>query len=1069
MKKSGKGRTIGFHQICITMKLTALLLTIALVQAHGAGVAQNVSISGQNLSLKKVFAELKRQTGYAFFYNYTLLKEAHPVSLDVKDEPLTKVLDRCFTDQPIDYYLENKTVVITRRAEPVVNVSSEAGQPAAETVVIKGKVVNDKGEPIPGASVHLKNGRGGTSTGTDGGFTIKVPVGSVLVISSVGYESKTITASKDETLVIQLVVSTKLNEEAVVTGFGESRQKRSLGYSVTQISGDDIRATAQVNPISAMQGMVAGLQIQPGVAGEASTPNIKLRGSNSLDAYENTPLIVVDGMIYDNASVAPHEGTSTDFGNILKDISPDDIESISVLKGGAVVALYGSKAENGVLLIKTKKGRAQKGLGVSVSQDVLWDRAYKATDFQNTYGDGFYLNDWSTTPTGGLAMNTNDYGVSFGPKMTGQTFTDFDGRVRKNLPNPKDVIDLYRIGNSSNTNVALSTGDSISTFRMSWSRLGSNTVLPDNSFDRENFALRGTHKIGRAVNLDGNVTYVHSYNLNPAQQGGNSPLYQMLYDGWRNYDSRYYQHHFIDSVNGGQNNADLTTISQTIFFPMYEDKIYQKENNLRAGIDMTVNILPWLTFDGNANMNLYDVDYEADKRGTNPGFASPNYEKHITDLIQARYRGEFAGSKTFGDYRADLHLGGEVFTSQQDGADYSTNGGGITPDVYRLSNSVGSPNITEDAPNKNELYSLYGQGSVGYKNFLTVNIYGREDWNSTLVYNDGHGKYGYFYGGADAAFVFTDLWKNKPRFWDYGKVRVSYASAGGGTDPYTANTGAYASIGNYTGGASSVNQYQYQPTNGVETLPNQQLVPSRSTKLEAGLEFQFFKHRLGGDVSVYQQDTKDQIINFSTQSYSGVGAALLNGGVVRDRGVEVALNGTPIQTHNFKWDTRVIYYFNRNTVISLPFGVNYIGLYGEDGISAVAVRGGNYGELVASYGFAKYDGGQGNALNGQHVLMMANNGTQAEYVRASNYGTTATTQQPAIGSINPWFLGSWNNTFSYKGFSLGIFLDARFGGLEWSSSYFYGSQTGNIASTMFGLYPCHDKLAVSRLSDGHLA
>jgi iron complex outermembrane receptor protein len=289
MKKSGKGRTIGFHQICITMKLTALLLTIALVQAHGA--------------------ELKRQTGYAFFYNYTLLKEAHPVSLDVKDEPLTKVLDRCFTDQPIDYYLENKTVVITRRAEPVVNVS-EAGQPAAETVVIKGKVVNDKGEPIPGASVHLKNGRGGTSTGTDGGFTIKVPVGSVLVISSVGYESKTITASKDETLVIQLVVSTKLNEEAVVTGFGESRQKRSLGYSVTQISGDDIRATAQVNPISAMQGMVAGLQIQPGVAGEASTPNIKLRGSNSLDAYENTPLIVVDGMIYDNASVAPHEGTS---------------------------------------------------------------------------------------------------------------------------------------------------------------------------------------------------------------------------------------------------------------------------------------------------------------------------------------------------------------------------------------------------------------------------------------------------------------------------------------------------------------------------------------------------------------------------------------------------------------------------------------------------------------------------------------------------------------------------------------------------------------------------------------
>jgi iron complex outermembrane receptor protein len=1035
------------------MKLTALLLTVALVQAHGAGIAQNVSISGEHLTLKKVFAEIKRQTGYAFFYNYTLLKEAHTISLDVKDEPLTSVLDRCFSDQPLDYYLENKTIVITRKAAPPLADAVHQQAASAETVVIKGKVVNDKGEPISGASIRVKDAKLGTSSNGEGGFVLRVPVNSVVMISSIGYETKTITATKDETLVIQLVVSNKQIDEVVVTGFGESRQKRGLGYSVTQISGDDLRATAQVNPISALQGMVAGLQIQPGVAGEASTPNIKLRGSNSLEAYENTPLVVVDGMIFDNASVAANPGTSTDFGNILKDISPDDIESISVLKGGAVTALYGSKAANGVLLIKTKKGRAQKGLGVTVSQDVMFDKAYKTTDFQNVYGAGLFADDWSTTPTGGLAINSSDYGISFGPKMTGQTFQDINGLTRQNLPDKKDLLGLYRTGATSNTNVSLSGGDSASTFRMSWSRLGSNTVLPNNSFDRENFALRGTHRIGRAVNLDGNVTYVHSYNLNPAQQGGNSPMYQFLYDGARNYDAHYWSQHYIDPVNGGYNTQDFTGISQTIFFPLYQDKYFQRENNLRAGIDMTANLLPWLTFDGNANLNLYDLDKESDVRGTAAGFANPYYAKTITDLIQARYRGEFAGTKTFGDYHVDLHLGGEVFTSQQDGAEYNTNNG-VLPDVYRLSNSVNPPTILENKPNKNELYSLYGQGSVGYKNFLTLNIYGREDWNSTLVYNDGHGKFGYFYGGADAAFVFSDLMRDKPSFWDYGKLRLSYASAGGGTDPYTTNTGAYGSAGLYTGGTTSVSQYTYQNT----TLANQNLIPSRSSKVEAGLEFQFFHHRLGGDVSVYNQDTKNQIVNFATPPTSGVANAVLNGGEVRDRGIEVALNGTPVQTRNFSWNSRFIYYFNRNTVVTVPYGVNYVQLYGEDGITSVAVRGGNYGELVASYGYAKYDGGQGNSLNGQHVLAMTANGTQAYYVRSTNYGTTALTQQPQIGSTNPWFLGSWNNTFSYKGFTLGIFLDARFGGLEWSSSYFYGSQDGNIKSTLYGRDAAHGGL-----------
>lgn len=1042
MKKVGKGRAPGFHQICIAMKLTTLLLTAALMQAHGGGMAQNVSLSGQNLSLKTIFSRIKQQTGYAFFYNYSLLKEAHPVDLDVKDMPLTKVLDLCFTGQPLGYAIENKTVVVTERpASP-----ADPSVAALPDVTVRGRVTDDKGNPVVGASVKVKGRNTGTSTDADGVFTLKVPEGSVLIISSIGFSTKDVTATKDETISIQLQASNKEVSEVVVTGFGETRQKRSLGYSVTQVSGDDVRATMQLNPISALQGMVAGLQVQPGVAGQASTPRVLLRGASSLNAYENNPLVVVDGVILDDQSVTQNQGASTDFGNILKDINPDDVETMSVLKGGAVTALYGSRAANGVILIKMKKGKAMKGLGVSFSQELTLQKAYKTTDFQEVYGMGIYSDDWNTGPNGILAINSGDWGASFGPEMTGQVIQDFNGYVRKNYPFHNQLLKLYQNGGVSNTNVALSGGNETSTIRMSYSRLASNTVLPNNKFDRNSFFLRATHKIGSWVNIDGNVAYVHSYNLNPAQQGGASPLYQFLYDGSPNYDARYWASHNFDSAKGGINNADATTIVANTFYPLYQNKYYQTEDNLRSSLEITATFTPWLSFDGNASMNLYNVNHSTDQRGTQAGYNSPNYSGSITDLLQSRYRGEFALQHKFGEFTPSLHIGGEVFNSAQTGNSYSTNGGGVLPDIYRLSNSVNPATITENKPNRSELTSVYFQGAIGWR-YLTLNLYGRNDWNSTLVYNDQHGKYSYFYGGSDLAFVFSDLLKDKPSYLSYGKLRLSYAQAGNGTDPYTTSTGSYTSSSPYTGGGGSASQYQYSSS----TLGNTFLVPEKSSKVEAGLELSFFKDRLGADFTIYNQNTKNQIIAFGVPATSGVSNALVNGGEVRNRGIELTLTGTPIQSRNFVWTTKFNYTLNRNSVISLPFGALYSNLDGEDGIRSVAQAGGAYGAMVASYGFAGYvDADPKSALNGQPVLTQLYGGTQTAYVRATDYGTTPQTKEPVIGNIQPKFLGSLFNTFTYKNFSLNIFLDARFGGMEWSTSYYYGMEDGNIKSSLAG-------------------
>jgi iron complex outermembrane recepter protein len=1058
MKKIGRGRSAGFHQMCITMKLITLLLTVVLMEAHGGGIAQNVSLSGQHLSLKKIFSEIKQQTGYAFFYNYSLLREAHPVSLDVKDAPLVRVLDLCFQGQPLDYSIENRTIVITKKAAaatglaviaPLVANRTDPGLP--ESIVIKGRITNEKGEPVVGATVKVKGEKIGTATDGDGNFSIRVPAHSVLVISSVGYQSKEITVGREETLNIQLKLGDKTIDEVVVTGFGESRAKRGLGYSVTQISGDQIREANAINPIVALQGMVPGLQVQPGVSGPSASPKFLIRGSSSLDPYGNTPLVVLDGVILDNQSVLPNTGGGADFGNILKDINPDDIESLSVLKGGAVTALYGSRAANGVILIKTKRGYKSKGIGVSFAHSDYVDHPYKILDYQNQFGSGVGINDWDTLSNGKLAIDDNTYGLSFGPPIAGQTYLDRSGQTIKNVAN--NPLMLYRNGLTDNTNLALNTAGDHSTFRLSYSNLTSNGISPSNQLKRNSIQLRVTENLNEKISVDAGASYVQSGSWNPALQGGNSPLYSLGYNTARNYDLPYWSTHYTDSLNGGQNNNDELGQAQSIFFPLFENNQYLLEDNFRGSVQTVVHILPWMDFQGNVNANIYNRNITTDQRGTNQHFGNPYYATSSSLLDQFRYNGSLFFRRTFNkDWVATLQTGGEVFTSLIKGSSAHTNGS-ILPDVYRLSNSQQLPTVTENAPNSSQTGSLFYQGSIQYKGMYFLNIYGRNDWNSTLVYNDGHGTYSYFYPGADFSWIFTDAIPNFPKVFNFGKLRFSYDRNGNGTDPYTANTGGYNTSGPYqTAGNVTVNPFGYSSN----TLPNNHLVPEQSSKFETGLEFKMLHNRLGADITFYTQDTKNQIISFGVPIYSGVSSALLNGGVVRNRGLEIMLTGTPVKLKNFTWNSQFNYTLNRNKVLSLPLGANYQSLEGGGGIRTVAISGGDYGLLVGQNAYARYQATDANGnnvaspLNGQHVITADPSGTFPSYVRATDYGTTPNTKNPVVGTTLPKFLGSWQNSFTYKQFSLSIFLDSRFGGLEWSQTIQYATEVGSLKSSLPG-------------------
>lgn len=1030
------GKTMGAARslpvkIALVMHMTAFLILAFNLQIFAKGFAQKITYSAKNANLEKIFSVVQKQTGYLFWYDYHLLKKARNVDITVRNASIEDVMNLCLKDQELTYRIEEKTIVIT--AKPTVMI-------AAPLEIVNGTVRDEKGNPLPGVSVRLKNSPKGTSTQADGSFSLDAPTGAILVFSFIGMESKEI-AVNGGALNITLKAQAGGLSEVVVTGFGD-RDKRGLGYAVGQVSGSDIKRANPINPIAALQGMVPGLQVQSGVGGPQSSTRFLIRGSASLDPYGNQPLIVVDDIIMDQDVVTPNKATDQDFGNILKDINPDDIESISVLKGGAVTALYGSRASNGVILIKTKKGFSQKGLGVSFSSDILFNKPYKTVDMQNQFGSGLGLEDYTTDADGNKHLNPNTYFYNFGPEMLGQTVIDVTGKTIQHNPRPHNILDAFRTGMTRNYNVGLSGASEKGTYRLSYSNMYSEGITLNNNLKRNSITFRATNKLANVLLVDANATYVNSDVLNPANVGENGTMRNFVYGGSRNYDTKYWMSHYIDEVNGGVNGNDPTDMTY-IFYSMLQNRNTQNENNFRGSIDLKATLTKSLEWQGNASVNYMGVNWENKRRGQGVGFANPYYNTSTSGTRVERYRSNL---NYITDITHDINLilqGGGVIERSTRKYMYAEMNGFVLPDIYRLSNSKERPIAREDAPNRSQTSSVYGQASFAYRNYLTLNLYGRNDWNSTLVYNDGHGDYSYFYPGADIAWVFTDAFK-MPKSFDYGKLRLSYASVGGGTNTYTANTGAYEAK---TNNNSTVTNYSY----ASNTLPNQSLSPTRTSKIETGLELKMFKNRFGADITFYSQNSKSQIISFSAPIESGVSATLINGGKVRNQGWEIRLNATPVKSNDFSWDTYFNYTRNRNKVISLPYNLDYVSLGSGDGYEVVAKKGGDYGTVRARYGYAYYnstDNAHADA-NGQKVLALTSAYGSSYYIRAQNYAQ-GISQQPEIGRITPDFMGNWRNNFNYKSFQLGFAMDAKFGGMVYSTTHDLGSWLGSIESTLPG-------------------
>lgn len=1034
---------------------------------------KKISLSIDKQGIKSILTQIEKKAEVKFAYlSQTIPFENKRISLKVDNEKLGDLLLQIL--KPFDLSFEvSGTQIILHRVP--ANGPAATNTPDARFKKISGIVHSSKdGAAVEGASVMVKNSGKGVSTNAEGRFSIDAVEGDVLVISAVGYLPVEVTVGASTVYTVQLQPGSKDLGEVVVTALGISKQKRQLGFSITEVKGSELAQTNEVNPINALQGRVAGVQIDQGAGGLFGSTKILIRGNSTLGS-NNQPIFIIDGVIMDNdASVAG----APDFGNDLKNLNMDDFESVSVLKGSAAAALYGTQAINGAVLITTKKGAARKGIGVSLNQTLNLQDPYKGPQFQNQYGGGsvgafftdtrdpnylptqnFITQVFPTNPITGLPYI--DAGINrelenWGPRMLGQKVTNYDGTPTTYSPQPNNFLQSFQKGKGTNTNVALEGGTEKSTFRFSYNHNQATGITFTNKFTKDAFDFRGTHTFNKFISADLTAAYSNFNGQNPPVFG-NAFMWLLP----RNYNTDYWKQpaHYT-SIFGGvpdptnPNEPNKVPLASQ-WFNLFNNVNSQDQQLVRGRLALTMNLTSWakLVLDGSLN-NIYTKN-ENKQLGTGINYMGGSYylgfQNKTTHFLSAMLMVNKGLNK-------DLDLNGYVGVSQQRRQttyeNSTTNGGLLYPGNYFLGNSA-SPVTTNAGISDNfKLNSALASADLAYRNRLFLQATYRADWNSALTYSNGTGNNVYQYPSLSLSWIFTESLRH-PDWLSYGKLRGNLAFLGGGTDPFRINPGfGFNQFSYANGGTAPMSTFTTDPTTGAISVLQKNLKPQNKFSRELGLEMRFLKSRLGMDVSLYQDNTKNQLLPIGVPLESGVNSLFINAGNIQNRGIELAIDATPVKTGRFMWTTMFTFSKNQNKIISLTPGITEFQLTGagigpgNNDVSSWAVVGGAYGQLRSQTHSAAYQAKDGNGNNisspnnGLPILAWRSDARAAFPARSNTWQT--------VGDINAKWRGGFNNTFTYKSFTLNVLIDAKIGGDFAALTYRYGTHTGVLPNTVAG-------------------
>ena len=939
-------------------------------------------------------------------------------------------------------------------------------QTAQQQETCTGIVKDATGETVIGASVIVKGTTNGTITGIDGDFTLQnVKKGDIIQISFVGYQTMEVPFN-GQPINVTLKDDTQTLDEVVVTALGMKRATKALGYAVTEMKGEDLNSNV-VNPVSALQGKVAGVDISSGDGGLFGSSKILIRGASTL-GNNNQPIYVVDGVILDNSvkvGDADWSTSDTDWGNELKNLNPDDFESVSVLKGAAATALYGSRGLNGAVVITTKSGKGKKGLGINFSQTFGIDHVYGGPSFQNVRGDGF-MSGYSNYKSSGNMQDTNSFylnadgkesvawggGYSWGPKFDGRPIEFYDYTTVPYSPYENNFTDAYDNGFNTNTNVSVQGSNDTSSFYTSLSYKYADGNTPNNSFERISFLAKASHKISKDVELEAGISFANS----TPRQGGETNFGEKFIDGTfgRMYDTRYWRTRYKGSHGGLANNAYNDEYGNApgkdTWWAVYENEYSQKETSVRPSLKLTADLNSWLKFTAEGNYNYYYKRNEAKELGKGYANEGGMYKLGQYTKEQTNLNANFSWNKTLNDFNISGFIRGEYYHNHQQEMEEKTDGGLIVPGQFFIGNSKNAVITTGKISGTKSILSVAGQFAVSWKDQVFLDVTGRNDWSSSLVYADQHGNYSYFYPSVSGSWLIHETFRGKmPEWISFAKLRASWAQVGNDTDAYTINT-AY-------------NLYGIDNTVGLQvpdTYYSANLKPERKNSWEVGVDLRFLKNRIGIDATYYKENTKNQIMKISVPSESGLSYQLINAGNIQNQGVEIALNTTPIETKDWTWDLNFTYTKNTSKIVELhPNVANYINLvgdaaYGNYRIASVAEVGGEYG-LLKSDATPNYD-----EKTGLPILELASyNSRHSVYYSRSGEVKT-------VGSIQPDFLGSINTSLRYKNWTLRASMDMRFGGMVAIYGSHYGTAYGYMESSLNGTDAEHGGITYTSIWDG---
>ena len=887
----------------------------------------------------------------------------------------------------------------------------------AQNITVTGTVTDKSGEPIIGVYVLVQGTQNGTSTDIDGKYALEVPANATLQFTSMGYTDVLEAVNNRSVVNVTMVDDAVLLDDVVVTALGIKKDRKALGYSVTEMKASELMKNKQTNVVNSLAGKVAGVNVTQtgGAAGAGSA--IVIRGGNSAsESRDNQPLFVVDGIVYDNSTVVGgNSGTdgmttaATTFSNRVMDINPEDIESMSILKGAAAAALYGSRAADGVVLITTKKGSQDGNVKVNFSTKYTYSHATSVPEIQSVYGRGSYdMNG---------VLQTEGVTSSWGAVNNGTVYDN--------------VADFFQGSSVWDNSVSVAGGHKNGSFYLSASRFDQTGTIQNTGYDKTTFRFNGEQKFGR-LTVGANVAYSvantdKTLTSSGLYSGGGNGTMTALY-GWSRSEN---MSHWLNEDGTKYRMFPNQPIEDDVENPYWiinKNKMTDKNERITGAVNASFKISEWLDLSYRMGVDSYVNDaytYIAPGAAVRETYQNGRLSKSKVSYNYLNTNVMLNFHKTWGDWDVSALVGSATeMTDRVSQTQWGWNF--VTPGTISFDNILAENKFFTEYISKKRLVGVYGEARASWKNMIYLTVTGRNDWSSTLPVNNRS----YFYPSVSASFAFTELLP-KNDVLTFGKIRGSWAQVGKDADPYSTNTYMWGSTivnGNFVGNGNSW-------TGGS---PN--LVPEKQNSWEIGAELRFFGGRLGLDYTYYNSETVNQIAAPRLAQSTGYIFLTINSGSVKNKGMELMITGTPVDTKDVTWDLTLNLSGNRGTLGDFVEGVDYFYVTSTQigGVKAASIpNGGNFLALTGDRWLREKDADGKEIANGRYQV----DATTGLY-QLSNVQTNI------VGNREPKMIGGLSSTLRWKELSFSFLLDLRIGGDIYSGTQYYLTTKGQSMRTL---------------------